>query len=137
MGGLYDLGILGSGDNIMALSIIGQGKKSIHKDSTEQYKESICNFELRVSNLRLGYVPGVIRHHYHGSKQNRKYSERWKILVDYMYNPYSFIKLNSNGIIIPTGECPKQLLDDILNYFRERNEDEDFKDIRIDYIEEN
>ena len=54
-----------------------------------------------------------------------------------MYNPYSFIKLNSNGIIIPTGECPKQLLDDILNYFRERNEDEDFKDIRIDYIEEN
>ena len=34
---------------------------------------------------------------------------------------------NKDGLLIPTAECPKKLLDDIFNYFSERNEDEYFK----------
>ena len=31
------------------------------------------------------------------------------------------------GLLIPTEKCPKKLLDDIMQYFLERNEDEYFK----------
>jgi hypothetical protein len=124
MKGLYDLGILGSGDFNMALSFINRGISSVNENVHENYKKSIIEFQERVKNLRLGYIPGVIRHYFHGSKKNRKYSERWKILVEYKYDPYLHITHDSNGIIIPTKEFPKDLKDAIFNYFLERNEDE-------------
>lgn len=124
MGGLYDLGILGSGDNIMSLSFINNGIKSINSNSTNEYKQSILDFQNNVNKFRIGYVPGVILHYYHGSKKNRKYTERWQILINHSYDPYSYVKYNDDGLLIPTDKCPKQLLDDILNYFLERNEDE-------------
>ena len=31
-----------------------------------------------------------------------------------------------NGLLIPSKECPRQLLDDIYKYFEERNEDEGY-----------
>jgi hypothetical protein len=74
--------------------------------------------------LRLGYVPGIIRHHYHGSKKNRKYQERWQILVKHQYSPSLHVKRDEKGIIIPTTDFPEDLKTDIYNYFLERNEDE-------------
>lgn len=127
MGGLYEKSILGAGDHNMSLSFIGNGIKSINEDTTQDYKDSISEFEYKVSSLRLGYVPGLIRHYFHGSKKNRKYSERWKILVDNQYSPILHITPNKDGLLVPTSECPKKLLDDIYNYFSERNEDEYFK----------
>jgi hypothetical protein len=35
------------------------------------------------------------------------------------------ITQNSDGLLIPTPECPTGLLEDIMQYFRERNEDEE------------
>lgn len=129
MCGLYDIAILGSGDNIMCLSLIQNGLKALNPKSSENYKNTVLEFQERVKLLRFGYVPGVIRHHYHGSKKNRKYTERWQILVDHNYDPSIHVKYDDSqfGLLIPNGdECPKKLLDDILNYFKERNEDEDF-----------
>jgi len=126
IGGLYEKSILGAGDHNMSLSLIGNGIKSINQDTTQDYKDSISEFENRASSLRLGYVPGVICHYFHGSKKNRKYSERWKILVDNQYSPILHITYNKDGLLVPTSGCPKKLLDDIYNYFSERNEDEYF-----------
>jgi hypothetical protein len=128
MGGLYDKGILGSGDNIMALSYIKKGYEfGLNKDNTEDYKNSVLEFQERVKNVRVGYVPGVIRHYYHGSKQNRQYGERWKILVKYKYSPIKHLKYDNSGLLVPTKECPNQLLDDIMKYFSERDEDDMYK----------
>jgi hypothetical protein len=131
IGGLYEKAILGSGDNIMALSLIENGMKSINDLSTDGYKKSVEDYEYQMKKLRLGYVPGVIRHHYHGAKKNRKYAERWEILVKYNFDPYIHIKNNNTGLLIPTDECPREMLNEILNYFKERNEDEDFEDLRV------
>jgi hypothetical protein len=124
MGGLYEKAILGSADNIMALSLIGKGLKSVNEESTEDYKNTILEFQNRVRSLRLGYVPGVIRHFFHGSKKNRKYGDRWQILLKYNYSPSIHVTDDKNGILIPTENCPKQMLDEIMSYFKERNEDE-------------
>lgn len=124
MGGLYELSILGSGDHNMALSFIGNGIKSVNKNVSEDYTESVLRFEKKVLNFRMGYVPGIIRHYFHGSKANRKYTERWKILTDSKYSPTKHIERDESGLLIPSKNCPKTLLTDIMSYFRERNEDE-------------
>jgi hypothetical protein len=127
MGGLYDRGILGAGDNITAMCLIGKGIKSVYAKGTDEYRKSIIEYEKKVSNLRIGYVPGVIRHHFHGAKKNRKYMERWEVLIRHEYNPYIHVTKNSTGILVPTPHFSKEFLADIMNYFVERNEDEDFK----------
>jgi hypothetical protein len=124
MGGLLDIGILGSGDNIMALSIINKGLKAINEGSTQSYKDHILEYQQRIKNLRLGYIPGVIRHYFHGLKKNRKYTERWRILLEHNFSPDTFLSKDENGIIVPTENFPKQMLEEILTYFKERNEDE-------------
>jgi hypothetical protein len=124
LGGIYDLGILGSGDNIMANSIIGNGLESVHLSNSDGYKKSILEFQNNALFLRLGYVRGTIRHHFHGSKRNRKYSERWKILVKYQFDPFRHLIRNEFGLLIPSPECPPSLLSEIMVYFRVRNEDE-------------
>jgi hypothetical protein len=148
MGGLYDYGILGSGDNIMLMSLLGHGLSAIHAESTTGYKVSVLAFQIRVQDLRFAYVPGVIRHYYHGTKENRRYVERWKILVDHAYDPLKYVrKLDSgaiapfeshsncplrgrskqrgDGLIVPVESVfPPQLAVDIFQYFYDRNEDD-------------
>lgn len=127
MGGLYETAILGSGDNIMALALIQKVRKAINEQSHPDYIQSAVDFQERIKSLRLGYVPGLIRHHFHGSKKNRKYGERWQILVKHNYSPILHVTHDENGVLVPTKECPKELLSDILQYFKQRNEDEFYK----------
>lgn len=124
LGGLYELSILGSGDHNMAQSLLKNGLNSVNHQTTQSYKKTVLDWESKTNGLRLGYVPGVIRHFFHGHKKNRKYSERWQILVKNNYDPIKHISYDDNGLLIPTEECPKELLEDIMNYFIERNEDE-------------
>jgi len=130
IGGLYDVSILGSGDQNMALSFIGKGLKSLNQETTDAYKNSLQEYQDKCLNfgIKLGYTPGIIRHHFHGSKKNRKYSERWKLLVKHQYDPVMHTTRDQYGLVCPSSECPQELLDDIMSYFLERNEDEGFMD---------
>jgi hypothetical protein len=124
IGGLLEIGILGSGDNIMALAYVQEVKYASNEDYSEDYKSYIYEFEKKTKSVRLGYVPGMIRHYYHGSKKNRNYGNRWKLLVDHGFQPSLHMCKDEHGIIVPTPACPQGLLDDILQYFHSRNEDE-------------
>ena len=124
VGGIYEKSILGSGDHNISLSLLGYGLRSINLNTSEGYKKSISEYQKKIYGLRLGYVPGFIRHYFHGSKENRKYSERWNILVNHQYDPYEHVTYDKNGLLIPSKTCPPGLLDDIHQYFSERNEDE-------------
>lgn len=127
IGGLYELGILGSGDFIMLTSILGKGDKSINKENSEDYKDSVIQFQNKIRNLRFGYVPGVLKHYFHGSKKNRKYTERWKILIEHSYSPYQHLVKDSIGLLVPGAAFPEAMKGDILKYFKERNEDEGYR----------
>jgi hypothetical protein len=125
MGGLFDKGILGSGDHVMSFALIGHANKSANDRYSENYKQAALDFQDRARGLRLGYIPGVIRHHYHGSKKNRQYSERWEILIRHNYEPDVHLDYNEDGILVPSKHFPETMVTDIFNYFAERNEDED------------
>jgi hypothetical protein len=101
----------------MARSLINQAP--LHPEYHPDYNQSMLNYQEKVKHLRLGYVPGIIRHYFHGSKKNRKYVERWQILIKHQFSP-SQLAYN-NGILVLDN---KQLCDDIMTYFKERKEDE-------------
>jgi hypothetical protein len=77
-----------------------------------------------MNGIKLGYVPGTILHHFHGKKVNRKYLEREDILIKHQFSPYKHITYDDKGLIIPSKDCPQEFLNDILDYFKNRNEDE-------------
>jgi len=124
MGGLYEVSILGSGDHNMCYAYIFNVLESVNSEVHPDYKETLEAWQARACHLRVGYVPGVIRHFFHGSKKNRKYKERWQILVKHAYSPKKHITVNGDGLLVPTKECPSALIDDIMTYFKERNEDD-------------
>jgi hypothetical protein len=124
IGGLFQTGILGSGDNVIAQSIIGTVNRIINEKYSDDYKNAMLDYQKKVKNLRLGYVPGVIRHYYHGKKGNRKYVERNEIIIKHNYSPKVHLIEDEKGILIPTDNFTEIFKEDIMNYFRERKEDE-------------
>jgi hypothetical protein len=124
IGGLYDKGILGSGDNIMALAFINKCILLNNINYSKDYNNSMLEYQKKAHTLRLGYTPGVIRHYYHGTKQNRKYTERWKILMKYNYSPIKDLIYTDIGILAPSISFSNEFKIDILNYFKERKEDD-------------
>jgi hypothetical protein len=135
MGGLYERAILGSADHIMSLCLMQKGLKAINPESTDDYKDSVAEFQERVKTLRLGYVPGMIRHYFHGSKKHRRYADRWQILLKHNFEPTQHLTTDKHGILIPTKECPKEMLDEIMQYFKERNEDEFYQTQHVNEVE--
>jgi hypothetical protein len=124
IGGIYDKGVLGSGDNIMALSFINKCINMNNVNYSDGYNNSMLEFEKKAKTLRLGYTPGVIRHYYHGSKKNRNYTERWQILMKHEFAPTQHLTYGPTGILIPTTEFSEEFKNDIMDYFKERKEDE-------------
>ena len=123
-GGLIDRALLGSADHHMARGLVGDVMNSINPNMTESFKHFMLEWQDRAKALKMdvGYMPGLITHHWHGRKKQRGYLDRWKILVNNKYNPYEDIKLNPNGIYALKGNKPR-MRDQIRQYFTLRNED--------------
>lgn len=119
MGGVFEYGVLGSGDRHMALALIGHAEWSAPGNIHAGYLKRLREFQERVRGLRLGYVPGTIMHHWHGDKADRKYVERWDILTKGAYDPFTDLVRTSNGQLHLSSRLEPQ----IVEYFRGRKED--------------
>ena len=123
MRGLVEFGILGSGDTHMALSIIGKSQFSHPGNIHPVYRQKLADFQERAEGLRLGYLPDVIRHCFHGNPHNRFYRDRWQILTDYAYDPSEDIAKNDCGLIQLT-RLGSRLERPLRVYFAARREDD-------------
>ena len=126
MGGLYDLAIVGGGDTILAKSIMNNNYMNTDKPyvlCSPYFRKSLYDYQQRCLGLKFGYTSGVVHHNYHGSLQNRHYTDRWQILIFNNYNPYYFLTRNECGMYKASPLFPPILEAEIMNYFRERNED--------------
>jgi hypothetical protein len=127
VGGLLDIGILGSGDHHMALSMIGRADVSFPSQFgySSEYVRHIMRWQSRCEKLikrNVGYVSGTIVHHWHGRKKDRRYRERWQILIENNYDPEIDLKRDAQGLYSLASDNIA-LRDDIRQYFRVRNED--------------
>ena len=126
LGGLFDIGILGSGDRHFMEALVGEAERGIPTKlhNTPYHKNLIIYQEraLKYIKRNVGYVEGTINHFYHGKKQDRGYQTRWQILTKNGFNPDLDLKKDSQGVWQLTDNNYK-LRDDIHNYFVSRNED--------------
>jgi hypothetical protein len=124
LNGIIDIDILGSGDLHLALALIQKIDKSVKPKEIPKYLDILKDYEtlIRIYNITLSYIPGTILHHWHGRFQDRKYVERWSILIDNKYEPNIDIIRNSDGQI-ELSEKGKRMEKEIQQYFIDRQED--------------
>lgn len=122
MDGLIDFAILGSGDRHMALALIGLVHHSHPGNIHENYKKRLQEFQQRVKDFKVGYVKGTIFHHWHGRLADRKYRERWDIIVKGKYDPCADVLKGIDGVWRFT-DVGKRLEPPIKEYFIGRQED--------------
>lgn len=75
----------------------------------------------------FGYVPGAILHLYHGSRENRRYVERWSYQTDYAFDPQADIERDTNGLIRWTEQAlaeKPEMVRRVREYFALRREDD-------------
>lgn len=125
MRGLVEFGILGSGDNHMSLALIGKVDYSHPGNIHPVYRQKLADYQERVRGLRLGYVPGIIQHMYHGPIANRHYQQRWLILTqgERPYDPSEHVAKNECGLLQLTRDG-MHLERPIRIYFAARREDD-------------
>ncbi len=128
VGGLIDFSILGAADRHMALGLIGAIDQSFGTRG-KAYVTKLLQWQERAERWikrDVGYVPGSIYHFWHGSKVNRQYVSRWKILTQNSYNPDTDVKADYQGLLQLETHSPRQikLRDQIRAYFRQRSEDQ-------------
>jgi hypothetical protein len=124
LGGLIDWSVCGANDHHMARGLLGNILDSVNAGSSPAFKQSLRLWGERAEQLkpRIGYVPGLITHFWHGPKQNRQYLTRWRILNESQFDPALDIKRDAQGLYQLTGRNNK-LTADLMAYFRQRNED--------------
>jgi hypothetical protein len=125
IGGLYELGGMGSGDYHMALGLIGKADRSIPHGVTKEFAETVHVWQrraLRAANKKIGYVPLTIEHEWHGDKARRGYLSRWDIFLQHKFNPIYDLRRNSWGVLEFDGNKPD--LERAFDcYLRSRQED--------------
>ena len=127
MRGLYDFAILGGGDTILVKSIMNtnyMNTELLFRRCSPGFRKSLIDYQQRCLGLRVGYTKGAVHHYYHGSVVNRKYNERWNIIIYYQYNPYLFLVKNECGMYRASNYFPLKMINEIIKYFKERNEDD-------------
>ena len=129
VGGFIDCAILGSADQHMACGLIGEAPKSINPRMHPRYHAEIARWQARAERFvrrNIGFVPGTLLHHWHGRKSGRGYMDRWKILVDYQYDPLEDLRRDPQGLYQLYDDGSERFIrfrDEIRAYFRSRNED--------------
>jgi hypothetical protein len=129
VGGLIDFAILGSADRNMAAGLYGFMEDTIDPTFSREYRQWLLDWQGRAErNLRrnVGQVAGTVLHYWHGPKTGRKYTERWKILSQYQFNPRTDIKRDAQGLWQLEDHRDSRsigLRDALRDYFRQRNED--------------
>jgi len=128
LGQLFDVAILGSGDRHMALGLIGQAQSTFderRQPLNNEYVRHVLRWQDRATKYikrDIGFVPGTILHEWHGKKKDRKYVERWEILIRNGYDPEQDLKRDWQGVYSLTDRSI-QLRDDLRFYLKSRNED--------------
>jgi hypothetical protein len=108
----------------MAMALVGRVMDSIPGNLAAEYAAPLVRWQDRAARLgfNLGSVPGTIEHHFHGSKQKRRYVERWDILQKWHFDPQLDLIKNEFGVVELAGNKPGLRMD-IERYFSERDED--------------
>ena len=128
LGGLIDFGVVGSADRYMACALLGEIDTCFSREVLRHcptYATWCAEWQGRAERhirRNIGFVDGLLLHHFHGAKKDRGYVDREKILWRNRFDPVTDIKRDWQGMLQLTDRKPA-LRDSLRAYFRSRNED--------------
>jgi hypothetical protein len=110
----------------MALGFVGRAEVSLPGGIDDSYSRQVLRWGARAKafvNGRIGALPGMIEHRWHGSKDKRGYLSRWDMFIRHGFDPDTDLKRNSFGVLEFAGNKPELEREwDI--YLRSRREDD-------------
>lgn len=123
---LYDACIAGGGDDMIAHALYGWHElcipRYIRGSHFDHYKRWATAVHARICG-HVGFIPGTIYDHWHGSPENRLYFRRHQVLANFGFDPSRHLATNSDGCWKWTN-APQELRDWVVKYFANRREDE-------------
>lgn len=124
--GLYDAGILGSGDHAIAYAAAGEFQPAIdawcmNDRQRQHYLDWAVPFSKTVGG-NIGLVPGDIYHLWHGSVRDRGYRRRHIGLMPFQFDPYLDIALDKDSCWRWNSK-KRAMHDYVRRYFESRSED--------------
>ena len=125
--GLFDRGILGSGDGFMVNTFTKNATFDLYVERfkwNEHIVKDYLNWSIPVINYigdDIGYIDAEIYHNWHGDLVNRMYLQRAEILKD--FNPFTMLKEDQNGLWNWNDIVDQDFKNKVINYFRQRKED--------------
>ena len=99
-------------------------RNPLSNDYTKEYIKDVDEYRKNLLNFRITYLPTLIRHFCHGSKKDRCYDTRHKILISNKFNPNKDLIYNKDGLLKYSKECPEKLKKGLYEYFTNRKEDQ-------------
>jgi hypothetical protein len=117
--------LLGGGDTLMCCVVLKSEEFLNFNNKT--YIKHMYDKYINEKEIKSGYVPCTIYHLYHNSLQNRQYNTRYQLLDKYIKSSmsiYDIIIKNDDGVYEWIDSIRDSLNDDILNYFKNRSDDE-------------
>lgn len=125
-GGLYDRHILGGGDFQMGLALVGDQDSNWYGRFGPTFQQDMLDWSrkaFKITGGKIGYVPGMLTHMWHGHSEDRQYVERSKCLVDHEFDPQRDIEEDDSGLW--RWATPKETMHQkVAEYFSARKEDQ-------------
>ena len=124
IGGLFDKGIIGSGDRMMADAFTGRLDKYKRECDKRLDFNDLLEWSILAYTDKIGYVSLVIKHNYHGHKKDRQYSTRGQTIIDHKYIPSEDLVINKDGVYEWSEKRQNSgLAQALVKYFINRKED--------------
>lgn len=124
---LYDLHIVGSGDAMALEAWLGlkhsRCMQRMNDAMRADYTAWADDAHAKVRG-KIGCLPGDAMHLFHGTRQDRKYVERWDPVIASEFDPVKHVRVGSNGLLEWTPTAPPDLVRFVAQYFLQRREDE-------------
>jgi hypothetical protein len=127
MGGFWPSGVTGAGDAHLMHAVCGLWDRSpLRGQMPESVLKSMDAYSGRVHAAiegKIGVVPGECRHLWHGSRENRQYCQRHKLLEG--HDPDADLQVEPSGLVkwSQAGLAKTRIVEGMAAYFAARKED--------------
>lgn len=123
--GFFDLDIVGNGDALQLISWLGLWDHQLVSVLPPAHRKKYLEWAIDSHNEvngHIGCIKGRVRHMYHGTKENRQYWDRNRIMTDNNYDPDRDIDVNPSNYLF----CMKNyaIQKQLHQYFISRKDDE-------------
>lgn len=101
IGGLLDICVTGSGDTHIAGCYMGFPNLGLRSGASEGFKKAIDQYFDRCEKYvrrNVSYLPGLLVHYWHGKAKDRGYDKRNNAIVNYSFDPYTDLVVDSQGL---------------------------------------